>query len=70
MRSYRLAVPMAARTKARFDRVYRSKSNPKMLHLHDRRCRIIEYGSTRHAVLVEFDSGEREITSRQAVRRG
>lgn len=54
---------------APFDRVYRWKNNPKRAHLFGRACRILAHGSSMHSVLVEFENGERVITSRRAVGR-
>lgn len=50
-----------------FDRVYRWKNNPTRARLVGRPCRILEYGSSMHSVLVEFEDGERVITSARAV---
>jgi len=61
---------MATKAKAPpFDRVYRWKNNPKRKHLNGRFCRILVHGSKMHSVLVEFEDGERVITSVRAVHR-
>jgi hypothetical protein len=52
-----------------FDRIYYWKNNPKRLRLNGKACRILERGSSMNAILVEFEDGERVITSRRAVRR-
>jgi hypothetical protein len=52
-----------------FDRVYRWKNNPKRAELNGRACRVIAHGATMHSVLLEFEDGERVITSARAVRR-
>lgn len=36
--------------------------------LYGRRCRVIAWGD-RNSVLVEFESGERHVVSRNAIRR-
>lgn len=54
---------------APFDRVYRWKNNEKRKHLFGKACRILAYGSSMHSVLIEFEDGERVITSRRAVSR-
>ena len=60
---------MATKAKKDFDRVYRWKNNPKRAHLAGRACRVIAYGTSMHSVLVEFEDGERVITSMRAVHR-
>ena len=52
-----------------FDRVYHWGNNPKRKHLKGKFCRVLGYGTTMHSVLVEFEDGERVITSVRAVRR-
>ncbi len=49
-----------------FDRTYRWKNNPKRAHLVGKHCRVIAHGSSMHSVLLEFEDGERVITSRRA----
>jgi len=44
------------------------KNNPKRLTLFNRECRIIIRGRMNSA-LVEFENGQREIVSRNALRR-
>jgi hypothetical protein len=52
-----------------FDRVYKWKNNAKRKHLFNKRCRILAHGTTRHSVLLEFEDGERVVTSRRAAQR-
>lgn len=54
---------------APFDRVYRWKNNPTRLHFHGRLCRILAKGTSMRSVLIEFEDGERLITSSRAVKR-
>jgi hypothetical protein len=54
---------------APFDRVYRWGNNPKRAKLNDKRCRVLAKGSTLNAILVEFEDGERVITSWRALRK-
>jgi hypothetical protein len=49
-----------------YDRTYRWKNNSKRAHLVGRHCRVIAHGTTMHSVLLEFEDGERVITSRRA----
>jgi len=51
-----------------FNKVFGWKNNPKRAKLFGKRCRIIEVGSTMRSVLVEFEDGQRVITSRRALR--
>lgn len=51
-----------------FDRIYHWKNNPKRVHLKGRFCRILAHGTTKHSILVEFEDGERVVTSARAVR--
>lgn len=46
-----------------YDRIFRS---PRRTELYRKRCRIVEVGSTKHAVLLEFEDGVRIIASRRA----
>jgi hypothetical protein len=59
---------METKTDPSFDRVFAWKNNPRRAKLFGRRCRIIEVGSTMRSVLIEFEDGERVITSRRALR--
>lgn len=59
----------AAKTTAPFDRVYHWKNNPTRLRLNGKACRILAYGASKHSVLLEFEDGERIVTSVRAVRR-
>jgi len=52
-----------------FDRVFRWRNNPVRAQLYGRRCRILAVGSSKLAVLVEFEDGIRHITSRRALKR-
>lgn len=52
-----------------YDRIFRWKNNAKRAHLFGRHCRILAHGSSMHSVLLEFEDGERVITSRRAVGR-
>lgn len=54
---------------APFDRVYGWKNNERRQELHGRRCRVLVRGSTMNAYLVEFESGEKVIVSRRALRK-
>lgn len=54
--------------RANFDRVYVWANNPKRAAYRGRRCRVIARG-TLGSVLVEFEDGERTVTSARAVRR-
>lgn len=51
-----------------FDRVYHWKNNPTRLRLRGKHCRILAHGTSLHSVLVEFEDGERVVTSARAVR--
>lgn len=52
-----------------FDRVYYWKNNPKRLRLNGKACRLLARGTSMHSVLIEFEDGERVITSRRAIRK-
>lgn len=52
-----------------FDRVFAWRNNERRAELYGRRCRIVARGSTMHSVLVEFENGERVVTSRRAIRK-
>jgi hypothetical protein len=51
-----------------YDRVFEWEKNPKRLHLNGKPCRVLAYGATRHSTLVEFETGERVVTSARALR--
>ena len=53
---------------ARYDRVYVWGNNPRRAAYRGRRCRVVARGSL-GSVLVEFEDGERTVTSARAVRR-
>lgn len=44
------------------------KNNPRRAELYRRRCRVVARGAM-NSVLVEFENGERVVTSRNAVRK-
>jgi len=44
------------------------ENNPRRAELFKRRCRVIARG-TMNSVLIEFESGERVVTSRYAARK-
>jgi hypothetical protein len=48
--------------------IYSWKNNPKRLTLFNRECRVIARGSMNSA-LVEFKGGQREVISRNSLRR-
>lgn len=54
---------------APFDRVYRWRNNPTRAHFQGRRCRILARGTSMRSVLIEFEDGERIVTSGRAVRK-
>jgi hypothetical protein len=60
---------MTTKIEAPFDRVYRWRNNERRRDLHGHRCRIVAKGSTLNACLVEFESGEKVITSWRALRK-
>ena len=47
--------------------VYRWRNNPKRATLYGRKCRVLARGSLNSA-LVEFENGQREVVSRNALR--
>lgn len=49
--------------------VYAWKNNPKRKGLFGRKCRVLIRGKMNSA-LVEFENGQREVISRNALRRG
>lgn len=53
---------------APFDHVYHWKSNPKRKELKGKPCRILARGSSKNSILIEFEDGERIVTSAYAVR--
>lgn len=48
--------------------IYRWGNNPKRAGLKGRRCRVLARGKM-NSIMVEFEDGSREITSRNAVRK-
>jgi hypothetical protein len=54
---------------APFDRIYRWKNNPARARLNGRRCRILAVGKSKLSALVEFEDGERVVTSIRALRK-
>jgi hypothetical protein len=51
-----------------FPYLYCWRNNSKRLTLYGRRCRVIVRGRANSA-LVEFDNGQKEVISRNAIRR-
>lgn len=49
--------------------VYAWKNNPRRAEFTDKPCRIIERGSSMNSVLIEFEDGQRIVTSAWAVKR-
>lgn len=49
--------------------VFSWKNDPKRASLFGRRCRVLDRGTTLRSVLVEFEDGERVVTSARALRR-
>ncbi len=47
---------------------YAWKNNEKRATLHQRACRIVRRGAL-NSVLVEFETGQREVVSRNALRK-
>lgn len=60
---------MPTKAKVKFDHVYRWKKNAKRNRLNGSPCRIVAHGSGMHSVLVEFEDGERVVTTVRAVHR-
>ena len=60
---------METKSEEIFDRYFAWKNNPMRARLYGRRCRIIATGSKMHSCLVEFENGERVVTSVRAIRR-
>jgi len=48
--------------------IYNWKNNPKRKLLFGKKCKVIARGS-KNSVLVEFENGQREVTSRYALRK-
>ena len=48
--------------------VYGWKNNPKRQDLYRRKCKVLVRGGM-NSVLVEFENGQKEIISRNALRR-
>jgi hypothetical protein len=51
-----------------YDRIYRWANNPKRAALKGRRCRVV-CRLAKNSALVEFETGQREVVSRSALRR-
>ena len=49
--------------------VYVWGNNPRRAELKGRRCTIVTHGFRMYSVLVEFEGGERVVTSRRALRK-
>lgn len=60
---------MSEKTTLEYDRIFRWRNNPARDRLYRRRCKVIATGSTMHSVLLEFENGERVVTSRRATMR-
>jgi len=52
-----------------FDLVFRWKDSPNRARFFGQRCRILGIGRARLGVLVEFENGERHVTSIHALKR-
>ena len=52
-----------------FDRVFSWRNNERRRELYGRRCRVLAKGTTMNSVLIEFENGERTVTSQRALRR-
>jgi len=50
------------------EHIYGWKNNPKRKSLYGRRCKVLVWGRMNSA-LVEFDDGQKEVISRNALRR-
>jgi len=48
--------------------VYRLGNNPKRIELKGRRCRVVCH-LAKNSALVEFETGQREVVSRNALKR-
>ena len=47
---------------------YEWKNNPKRERMYGKKCRVIAHGKMA-SVLIEFEDGQKEITSRRALRK-
>lgn len=52
-----------------FDRTYHWSGNREHLRFHRRICRFVAKGSSGRAALIEFEDGERIVTSIRTVRK-
>lgn len=52
---------------APFDCVYLWPKHPAREHLNGRACRILAFGASKHALLVEFETGERIVAPTRAI---
>lgn len=50
-----------------FEYIYAWKNNEKRKQLYKKNCRILAKGK-KNSILIEFENGDREITSRYAVK--
>ena len=48
--------------------VYGWKNNPKRERMYGKKCRVMAHGKMA-SVLIEFEDGQKEITSRRALRK-
>lgn len=54
---------------APFDRVFCWKNSSVRARFYGRRCRILANGASMRSVLIEFEDGERTVTSIRALKR-
>lgn len=52
-----------------FDLVFAWRNTPERERLFGRRCRLVARGTSLRSVLLEFESGERVVSSARAVRK-
>lgn len=52
-----------------FPYYYAWKNNEKRATLYKRACRVVARGKTMNSCLIEFENGQRECVSRNAIRR-
>lgn len=58
---------MATKARTKFDCVYQFDKNPKRDHLNGHFCRVVATGSGMHSALIEFEDGQRIVTTANAV---
>jgi hypothetical protein len=51
-----------------FDYIYKWRNNPKRQTLYGRTCRVVARGKM-NSCLIEFENGQRECVSRNAIKR-